>query len=158
MTGWQKNMTLVRVLAEQGKSAHEIGELINVTQNTVQRYAKAEGIQLAPSINVGKKEKKIYCKTPTPEKLALAERYKAMYIAGKTLHEIGVEEGVSRERIRQILSVIGVDRSLSGYSARVKSRKEAKLQEKIEETVRKRLGIYRAARDRQKQVCNVSQE
>jgi hypothetical protein len=63
----------------------------------------------------------------------------SLFIDGKTLQEIGDIYGISRERVRQILSNCGLTRADGGRAVKAKRRKEEKAR-KREEEVQRRYG------------------
>lgn len=58
--------------------------------------------------------------------LERAEAFAVLYRAGKTLHEIGEQHGITRERVRQLLSMIGLKRADGGMAVRTATLRQAK--------------------------------
>jgi hypothetical protein len=55
---------------------------------------------------------------------------RALHLQGKTLNEIGIKFGVTRERVRQILTRLGVKRTDGGIAAQAQAKRYAREQER----------------------------
>jgi lambda repressor-like predicted transcriptional regulator len=116
----------VRKCAAEGLSKKQAADRLGLSQSTVVKYAKAHGIEFTHG-NIG-----------LGVDLDRAEAMAAMYRAGKTLAEIGALYGVTRERVRQILTKRqGMTAADGGQSvkalarrAAIKSRRDKKCIEK----------------------------
>src|SRR5690606_18929432 len=89
--GFEDTASKIARCAEQGMTRQEAAEKLGLTYATIHRYAAKLNLQF---------------KRPGtgPADTERASAMVAMYQAGKTLHEIGELYGVSRERVRQILT------------------------------------------------------
>ena len=88
---WEKRMAMVRQFDGAGLTRKEIADRLGWCVESVSRYRKLIGADFRHE----------------QERVTVTEREKAMaamYGVGKTLNEIGELYGVSRERVRQILS------------------------------------------------------
>jgi len=116
----------IRDLADMGKTRREVAAELFMSYATVVNYGRQFGIKFQhASKGVGVDEDR-------------ADVMEAMFRAGKTLEEIGSVYGVSRERVRQIISkyrgVIGSD---GGQAARAKIERERRRAEREAECYRK---------------------
>jgi transposase len=104
-------------LYKSGKTMAEVGAAFGVSAPTIWLLFKLMGINskgIRQKAGPGKPGK--YKRTVPMEKyVALAEQYKS----GKTLAAIGLEYGVSRERVRQILKSLGLGRMDGGRTIRM---------------------------------------
>lgn len=102
-------------LAESGKSTDEIAQQLQVRPHAVYRVARAAGIPLRRSF-----------KTKTdPEREARRAKMAEMYRQGITLAKIAAQFGMTRERVRQIISVAGMSRSNGGARVVADARKKS---------------------------------
>src|SRR5690606_808740 len=97
----------IRDLADMGKTRREIAAELFISYPTVVAYGRQFGITFTHGAKgVGVDEDR-------------ADAMEAMFRAGKTLEEIGSVYGVSRERVRQIISKYrGIRRDDGGQAVR----------------------------------------
>lgn len=104
--------------AAKGMSSAEAAEATGLNYQTVRRYAKKLGLDL-PRPGTG------------PSDAERTEAMAAMYRAGRTLQDIGEIYGISRERVRQVLTkYLGMNAEDGGYRLRAKVRREKTQAEK----------------------------
>lgn len=84
----------IKNLAAQGRTMRQIAGEVGVYYNYVSVLGKKHGITFARQPYSGAKRK------PDAREFQMA----ALYTSGKTLNEIGLEFGVTRERVRQLLA------------------------------------------------------
>ena len=102
-------------LAESGKSTDEIAQQLQVRPHAVYRVARAAGLQLRRSF-----------KTKTdPEREARRAKMAEMYRQGITLAKIAAQFGMTRERVRQIISVAGMSGDNGGARVVADARKKS---------------------------------
>lgn len=102
-------------LAESGKSTDEIAQQLQVRPHAVYRVARTAGIPLRRSF-----------KTKTdPEREARRAKMAEMYRQGITLAKIAAQFGMTRERVRQIISVAGMSRGNGGARVVADARKKS---------------------------------
>lgn len=113
-----------RLLAGQGVNCVEIAKALGCTYNHVYAWAKSELVVLKSSHF-------------TPEQQARNARMAYMYRQGLTLAKIGEENGLTRERVRQILTQLGVTANDGGASIHAAARQERKKRaQKLSESAR----------------------
>jgi hypothetical protein len=86
---------LLREYAASGLTIKEAAANIGYSYEAVYKCARTNGIKFRHGRTIPKTAREQDCRT-----LAM----KAAYESGKTLHEIGQEHGVTRERVRQLLT------------------------------------------------------
>jgi DNA-binding CsgD family transcriptional regulator len=84
----------IKSLAAQGCTRQQIADKLGVVYRYVSFLGKKHGVTFARQPYSGAKRK------PDAREFQMA----ALYTSGKTLHEIGQEFGVTRERVRQLLT------------------------------------------------------
>lgn len=116
----------IRDLADMGKTRMEVAAELFMSYATVVNYGRQFGIKFRhASKGVGVDEDR-------------ADVMEAMFRAGKTLEEVGSVYGISRERVRQIISKYrGVIRDDGGQAVRAKIEKDRRRAEREAECYRK---------------------
>lgn len=91
-------------LGRAGLFGHEIAAQLGIPYQTVMRYARQNGVKLArPGTG--------------PQNDERSDDFRRRYLSGETLQQIGDAYGVSRERVRQVLSrQYGITARDGGYS------------------------------------------
>lgn len=107
----------IKVLAAQGRTRQQIADEVGVLYNYVVLLGLKNGIAFERS---GVK------RAPEVRELQMA----ALYKSGKTLHEIGEQFGVTRERVRQLLTKYFGYRWQDGGQHKATLVKQAKFKEK----------------------------
>lgn len=142
------DLTEVRAAAAEGLTRKQAVERFGVCYSTIHRLANEYGIHF-PRSGTG------------PADAERATAMEAMYRGGKTLAEIGTLYGVTRERVRQILSRhqrMTADEGGQAFKARInreKSRvkKEALCQERYGCSLAERRMLLRIGREMVKDGC-----
>lgn len=102
-------------MASAGKTASEIASAETVGIQSVYKWAQLAGIKLVHA----------RAKAGRASRIARAEKMAGMYRQGITLAKIGDQFGMTRERVRQILSKNGVQPGDGGGSLVAKARRAA---------------------------------
>lgn len=104
----------LKAFAEAGKTRQEAAAHFDLSLSTIGRISQAHNIDFVHG-------------TYTPDNVSRAEAMASMYASGKTLREIGELFGVTRERVRQVVSKRAkLTAADGGQSVRAKMRAEAK--------------------------------
>jgi DNA-binding CsgD family transcriptional regulator len=91
---WSRAIDVIRRLASQGFSRQEIADEVGISYGYVASIGNEHGIAFVRKTNANKKQK------PDFREVQML----ALYKSGKTLNEIGQEFGITRERVRQLLT------------------------------------------------------
>lgn len=103
----------IESLAAQGMDRQRIADAVGLSYQTVRMFAKANGTAIARK------------KAGPPETAERDAAMESMYRQGMTLQVIGEKYNVTRERVRQILKLAGVDSKCGGCSARASLKRNA---------------------------------
>jgi plasmid maintenance system antidote protein VapI len=133
----------IRRLASEGLTRTQVADHLGVSANYVSKLAKDNGFELIhASMGVG-------------VDLGRAEAMAAMYRGGKTLNEIGEVYGVSRERVRQIISKrAGITAAQGGQSIRASRKEQAKAARRDAESYEK----YGCSYEQYRSLVNMGKE
>lgn len=109
-------LTKLRECASQGLSRRETADRLGLSLQTIYKYSQQHGIEFAKKYQVSADVRF--------EQLSRAVEFAKLYREGKTLEEIGQLHGVTRERVRQIMTKhIGI-RANDGGKHKIAQKKE----------------------------------
>jgi len=114
----------LREASEAGLTIYEAAERARIKVSTARGYSYEHGI-IFPRIE--KLKLRIESEKPaTDRERAMA----ALYQSGMTLEEIGTQYGITRERVRQLISRVGIPRSNGGQSKKAEQKRARIISEK----------------------------
>lgn len=124
-TAKRRELLIARIaaLAAEGLTRQQIADDLGYAYGTIVNTAKAAGIEIGRQHGSGYRSDDPYGRLADNRAAEFAARYKA----GETLKQIGDSHGLTRERVRQVLALRGIDRTDGGQfvkSARARSRSE----------------------------------
>lgn len=133
------SIALIRELAAQGLRPIQIALKLDFTETYVRSLASKHRIALPRKPKMEKPPRGVVGRPPFPGRFERALVMADLYRAGKTLDEIGHRYGLTRERVRQVISKYhGLSRVDGGAHKRVSEKRAARDSEREAETVRRK--------------------